>query len=287
MKFPSVTTKTAVITGCSTGIGLATAELFRQRGWRVIPTARKPQDLEMLSGRGFEPVELDIADAASTENAARMIRERLGDDGIGVLVNNAGFGQVGAMEDLSREMLTYQFEVNVIGMQHLTNLLLPEMRRQGFGRIINISSVLGRVSLPFLGIYSASKFAMEAMSDAMRVELRGSGIAVSIIEPGPITTAFGENAAARAMATLEARDTPHRAHYEREIKRREVTSLKKAPFALPPEAVARKILHAAESARPCRRYCVTFPAYVGSLMARFVPAALLDAIMSRQAKAGT
>jgi short-subunit dehydrogenase len=117
--------------------------------------------------------------------------------------------------------------------------------------------------------------------------LRGSGIAVSIIEPGPITTAFGENAAVRAMATLEAKDTPHRAHYEREIKRREVTSLKKAPFALPPEAVARKILRAAESPRPRRRYCVTLPAHFGSLMARIAPAALLDAIMSRQSQAGT
>lgn len=281
MKLPPVKTKTAVITGCSSGIGRAAAEQMRANGWRVIATARKPDDVSMLEKLGFEAVSLDMADDASVWHAAEKIKALLG-DGIGALVNNAGFGQVGAIEDLSRDMMNYQFQVNVIGMQHLTNLLLPAMRTQGYGRIINISSVLGRISMPYLGIYSASKFAMESMSDALRVELAGSGIGVIIIEPGPIKTAFGENASAHAGKTLNAATTPHRAFYERELVRRAQQRNKPEFMALPPEAVAKKILRAAEHPRPRRRYTVTVHARAGDLLARFAPAALLDAILARR-----
>ncbi len=280
MIFPPVSIKTAVVTGCSTGIGLASAEAFKARGWRVVATARKADDLAMLKHRGFQTVALDIADAASVSDAAAQLG-RLLPEGVGALVNNAGFGQVGAMEDLTRDMMNYQFQVNVIGLQHLTNLLLPGMRAQASGRIINISSVLGRITLPYLGIYSASKYALEAMSDALRVELRGSGIAVSIIEPGPIKTSFGENAARHAEKTIDPAATPHREHYRRELDRRANHT---EPFALPPESVAKKILHAAESRSPRRRYQVTIHAYAGALMARLAPAALIDWIMAGRAR---
>lgn len=281
MKVSNVNVKTAVVTGCSSGIGLATAGLLKSRGWRVIASARKPEDLAMLNGRGFETVEIDMANEDSVVRAAASIKSMLS-EGIGVVVNNAGFGQVGAIEDLSRDMMSYQFQVNVIGMQHLTNLLLPVMRAQGFGRIINISSVLGRITMPYLGIYAASKYAMESISDALRVELHGSGIGVIIIEPGPIKTAFGENAAGHAGKTLRPVSTAHFAFYQRELERRAKQTEKPEFMALPPEAVAEKILHAAVSSRPRRRYQVTVHAYAGALMARFAPPALIDWIMARR-----
>jgi short-subunit dehydrogenase len=281
MKFSPVNDLTAVVTGCSTGIGLATARLLRDRGWRVAATARRPADLERLRGEGFEPVDLDVADAASVERAARQILDLFGGR-IGALINNAGFGQVGAMEDLSREAITHQFAVNVVGLQDLTNRLIPAMRRQGFGRIVNISSVLGRVSLPFMGVYSASKYAVEAISDAMRVELAGSGIAVVLVEPGPIATAFRENVASRGQATLDPESVQHADYYARELKRRGEQNHRPDLFTLPPEAVAEKIRHAVESPHPKTRYKVTVAAYAGALMARLAPDWLIDAMMARQ-----
>ena len=284
MKVAPVTVKTVIVTGCSTGIGLATAHLLRERGWRVIATARKASDLERLRDDGFETAALDLADEASVNAAAEDLIGRL-PEGLGALVNNAGFGQVGAIEDLSRRLMAYQFEVNVIGLQHFTNRLLPVMRRGRAGRIVNISSVLGRVTLPYLGIYSASKYALEAISDALRVELRGTGIGVSIIEPGPITTAFGDNAARHARSTLEPATLHHRAYYEQELQRRAGATVRAESLALPPEAVARKILHALEHPRPRRRYQVTLPAYAGALLARLAPASLIDWIMAHRTKA--
>lgn len=281
MTFPDVKNRTAVVTGCSTGIGLATARLLKSNGWRVAATARKPEDVSRLRGEGLDAFLLDVADAASVDLASQQLLEHFRGQ-IGVLVNNAGFGQVGAMEDLSRAALEYQFAVNVIGLQDLTNRIIPVMRRQGFGRIVNISSVLGRVSLPFMGAYSASKYAIEAMSDAMRVELAGSGIAVVLVEPGPIATAFRENVANRGQATLDPGAVHHGDYYRREIKRRAEQNLRPDPFTQPPEAVAKKIRHAAESRHPKRRYKVTVPAYLGALMARFAPDWMIDAMMARQ-----
>lgn len=283
MTFPPVNVKTVVITGCSSGIGASAAHLLRERGWEVATTARKPEDLQRLANDGFHAVMLDTAQAESVAGAAGEI-SRLFRKGVGALVNNAGFGQVGAVEDLTREVLDYQFQVNVIGMQDLTNRLIPGMRNQGFGRIVNISSVLGRVSLPFMGCYAASKFAMEALSDAMRVELRRNGIAVSLVEPGPIVTNFRRNASSRGKTTLAGDHVAHRAYYDKELERRTSQNFKPEPFALGPEAVAEKILHAVTSARPKARYKVTLPAYAGALIARAAPTWLHDRIMARRAR---
>jgi NAD(P)-dependent dehydrogenase (short-subunit alcohol dehydrogenase family) len=281
MTFPAVEMKTAVVTGCSTGIGLATARLLKSNGWRVAATARNPEDVSRLRGEGLDAFLLDVADAASVDQASQQLLEHFRGQ-VGALVNNAGFGQVGAMEDLSRAALEYQFAVNVVGLQDFTNRFIPVMRRQGFGRIVNISSVLGRVSLPFMGSYSASKFAVEAMSDAMRVELAGSGIAVVLVEPGPIATAFRENAAHRGQATLDPDSVQHADYYQHELKRRAEQNRHPDPFTLPPEAVAHKIRHAVESPRPKTRYKVTVPAYLGAFMARFAPDWVIDAMMARQ-----
>jgi len=274
MKAPAVGEKTVMVTGCSSGIGEATAQLLRDRGWRVFPTARKEEDVAKLERQGFDAVRLDLAESASVQAAADDCLKRV-DGRLGALVNNAGFGQPGALEDVARDVLRYQFEVNVFGMQELTSRCIPAFREQGYGRIVNISSVVGRVSLPFFGAYSATKFAMEALSDAWRVELRGTGVAVSLVEPGPIATRFGDNSAGRAQATLNLNEGPYVDLYRHVIKEWKDKPIRD-PFTQPPLAVARKVWHAVGSNRPRTRYHVTVPAYVGALLSRVAPDRFID-----------
>ncbi len=280
MKYPQVKTRNALVTGCSSGIGLATARLLKQRGWQVIPTARKEADLEKLHAEGFTPIALDVADSASVQAAVKAVLERFGGQ-LGALVNNAGYGQPGAMEDLTREMMRAQFETNLFGLQELTNGFIQVFRRQGYGRIVNVSSVVGRVALPFMGIYSASKYAVQAVSDVMRVELDGSGIAVCLIEPGPIDTAFGVNAVREGEAKLDLKRSIFGSAYKQRFADdshapRTASDL----FRKPPKAVAGKILRCVESSRPAIRSQVTLPAYVGALMSCFAPAWLIDRILA-------
>lgn len=281
MRYPVVASKTVLVTGCSSGIGLAAARLLRERGWLVVPTARKPGDLERLRAEDFNPVRLDVADPASVRGAADEALRVFGGQ-IGGLVNNAGFGQPGAMEDLTREAMRYQFEVNVFGLQELTNRLLPAMRRQGWGRIVNVSSVLGRSSLPFMGIYAASKYAVEAMSDALRVELRGTGVSVSIVEPGPIATDFRKNSGDLARSQLPFVQSRFAERYRQRAEGTDPERKLSHAFTKPPEAVAAKILHALESPRPRIRYPVTLVAYAVPWLARLLPASVMDTIMARR-----
>lgn len=283
MKLPSLENRTVLVTGCSSGIGLATAELLRAKGWTVFPTARKPEDLKSLRVAGFDPVELDISSSESVAAATETVLERTGGQ-LGAVVNNAGFGMPGAIEDLTRDAMRYQFEVNLFGLQELTNQLIPVFRKQGFGRIVNVSSVVGRLALPFMGIYSASKFALEAVSDALRVELSQDGIGVSLVEPGPIRTRFSSNCAGQGEEKLDTDGSKFGGAYKQYFAKRRTGGVSEGRFRLPPEAVANKILHALESPRPKIRYCVTLPAYLGSWAARFVPVAMIDHVMVRHVK---
>ncbi len=282
MKYPTVNPRTVLITGCSTGIGAATALYLKERGWLVIPTARQEADLENLRRTGFEPIAMDMADADSVAQGAAEALARC-DQRLGAVVNNAGYGQSGALEDLSRDHLRRQFEVNVLGLQDLTNRLVPAMRTQGYGRVVHISSVVGQVSIPFLGAYSASKFAVEALADAQRVELRGSGIAVAVVEPGPIITEFRRTAARRAAATLDLDRSRNAALYRAELERRENHTRQPDFINKTPLDVAIKIAHALEADRPRRRYLITLPAYIGYFMRRVAPYALIDAVLARKA----
>ncbi len=275
-----VKTKTVLVTGCSSGIGLATAKLLRDSGWRVAPTARKAEDFEMLRAEGFEPVALDVTDSESIADAANEVLDRF-DGQLGALVNNAGFGITAAMEDCSREMLSSVFEVNVFGLQELTNRFIPIFRKQHYGRIVNISSVLGELSLPFAGAYSASKFAVEAISDALRRELFDSGVAVSIVQPGPIETKFSENLAHRTDEFEANRDSPFISFYKEMIEtRKNGTAGRTAErFIKQPDAVAKKVFQCLEKARPPRRVRVTVPAHFGTFAHHFFPAAWIDSFM--------
>ena len=240
----------------------------------MLATARKKQDVESLTAEGFDAFPLDVADPASVIEGVRAALERTG-GALGALVNNAGFGQPGALEDVSREALRAQFEVNVLGLHDLTNRVLPAMIRAGSGRIVQISSVLGRVTIPMMGAYCATKHAVESLADAQRVELRGTGIGVHLVEPGPIHTAFRNNALAVGQQTLS---TKSRFSLPDLAKRSDGSGF----FARQPEAVARKVAHALESRWPRRRYPVTVPAHAAPFLKAGLPAWIFDRLVSRR-----
>jgi NAD(P)-dependent dehydrogenase (short-subunit alcohol dehydrogenase family) len=268
--------RSVLITGCSSGIGRCLAQGLSRRGFHVIATARKAADVDALHREGLDSLPLDLQDSASIRSAVDSALQRSGGALYG-LVNNGAYGQPGAVEDLTREVLREQFETNLFGTQELTNAVLPNMRAQGEGRIIQISSILGLVALAYRGAYSASKFALEALSDTMRLELRGSGIHVSLVEPGPIVSHFRENALTAFRANIDLEHSAHRGLYHAVLNRLE-GSAGRMPFTLPPEAVLKRVIHALESDRPKIRYPVTTPTYAFGFLRRLLPARWLDGI---------
>lgn len=271
--------KTILITGASSGIGLAAAKRMKARGWRVFATARRPADLDMLKGEcGVEPVALELADSASTAACADNVLART-DGKLDALFNNGAYGQVGAVEDVTADVLRRQIEVNLIGTHDLTRRFIPAMRANRFGRIVQCSSVLGFVAGPYRGAYCASKFALEALSDSMRLELAGSGIHVSLIEPGPIRSRFIETALANFRRTIDLEGSVHAETYARRLQSMEAGG--KQRFKLEPEAVADKLVHAVESARPRLRYYVTKPTYMAAALKRVMPMRTLDRFLAR------
>ncbi len=274
--------KTILVTGCSSGIGLCCAQQLKRHGYQVFASARKTEDVEQLQAQGFETVQLDLADSRSIMLAVEQVLEKTGGQ-LYALFNNAAYGQPGAVEDLSREVLLEQFETNVFGTQELTNLIIPVMRQQGYGRIIYNGSVLGIIALPFRGAYNASKYALEGLTDTLRLELYGSGIEVSIIEPGPVTSKFRKNAFLKYQENINKEQSFFKTSYEGME-----TRLKKqgpaAPFTLPPEAVFKKLQHALESKRPKAHYYVTFPTYLFGTLKRILPARGLDWVLRKVSK---
>jgi NAD(P)-dependent dehydrogenase (short-subunit alcohol dehydrogenase family) len=274
-----MTKKSVLITGCSSGIGLSVAEGLKDRGYRVFATARQAIDAERLAAAGFESRQLDLADPASIQTAMDDILDRTGNT-LDALFNNGAYGQPGAVEDLSREVLRQQFETNLFGWHELTNLVIPVMRRQGHGRIIQNSSVLGFVALRYRGAYNASKFALEGLTDTLRLELAGSGIHISLIEPGPIASRFRENAFKAYQRNIKPEGSPHQDMY-RQMEQRLTTQGPAVPFTLPPEAVLKKVIHALESNRPRARYYVTFPTYLFGFLKRVLSGRLLDKVLNK------
>lgn len=271
--------KTIFITGCSTGIGYTTAVELKKRGHRVICSARKQADVLRLQAEGLETLQLDLADSGSIQQAVKQLMV-LVDGKIDGLFNNAAFGQPGAVEDLSREVLRNQFETNVFGTHELTNLIIPIMRQQGHGRIIYNSSVLGFVAMRYRGAYNASKFALEGLVDTLRIELHGTNIKLSLVEPGPIESHFRKNAYALFKANIDIASSAHIDTYQAMENR-----LKKegpaVPFTLPATAVAEKVIHALESGKPKIRYYVTVPTYLFAYLKRLLPMAWLDFLLRK------
>ena len=274
--------KVALFTGCSSGIGLHCAQALQRRGrWRIFASARSAADVDRLRDSGLTALPLDLNDSDSIRSAVTEITRQT-DGRLDALFNNGAYGQPGAVEDLSRRALREQFETNVFGTQELTNTVLPIMRRQGSGRIIQNSSVLGFVALRYRGAYNASKYALEGLSDTLRLELAGSGIHVCLIEPGPITSDFRKNANKKFHQHFDAETISASVHAD--YYRSQLTDKKdnKPPaFTLGPEAVERALLHALESDRPKLRYRVTVPTHIFWWGKRLLPTRLLDSVLRR------
>jgi short-subunit dehydrogenase len=268
-----------LITGCSSGIGMCVARGLKARGYPVIASARQRKDVEQLRTEGFDAIQLDLADSNSIADAVKQTLT-LTQGTLYALFNNGAYGQPGAVEDLRREVLRAQFETNLFGTVELTNKIIPTMRRQGYGRIIQHSSVLGLVTLPYRGAYNASKFALEGISDTLRLELSGTGIHVSLIDTGPVESRFRANAFAAYQQFIDAEHSAHHDTY-RKMERRLTKQGPAAPFTLPPEAVLKKVIHCLESPRPRARYYVTVPTYLFGTLRRLLSTRGLDRILLR------
>ncbi|NJM29563.1 MAG: SDR family oxidoreductase [Rhizobiales bacterium] len=270
--------KSILITGCSSGIGETCALGLKARGWRVFATARKPADIGRLGAQGLETFYLDYAEPASVDACVAEVAKRA-DGKLGALFNNGAYGQPGAVEDLSREVLEAQFAANVFGWHQLTRACLPLMRLNGGGRIVQNSSVLGLVAMKWRGAYNASKFAIEALSDTMRLELKGTGIHVILIEPGPIASRFTE----RALEAFNRNIDAERSHYKEAYanQRARLGRGGSNRFKLPADAVLAKLVKALESPRPKARYFVTTPTYMMAAARRILPLFLLDPLLDK------
>lgn len=277
-----MTQKNILITGCSSGIGLDVARGLQAQGWRVFATARRAEDVASLQAQGFiDALQLNVDDSHSIRTALDEVLQRTGGT-LHALFNNAGYGQPGAVEDISRQAMRQQFETNLFGAWELMNAVLPVMRRQGHGRILFNSSVLGFAAMKYRGAYNASKYAMEGLCDTLRLELAGSGIFVSLIEPGPIESRFRPNALQKFLQNVDIQGSVHHDSYEKQLQR-----LKKeghaAPFTLPGSAVLAKVEQALAAARPAARYRVTTPTHVFWYLKRLLPTRWLDWVLNKAA----
>ncbi|MEQ6918200.1 SDR family oxidoreductase [Halomonas aquatica] len=276
---PDSSSRSVLVTGASSGIGHAAAHALARRGWRVFATARREEDLVRLRDEGLSTVPLDLDDSDSIAACLAAVLEAT-DGRLDALFNNAAYGQPGAVEDLSREVLRAQLETNLLGTHELTCRVLPVMRRQGAGRIVQNSSVLGLAAMPYRGAYVCSKFALEGLTDTLRQELTGSGIHVSLIEPGPITSRFRENAYRAFKANIDTANSAHADTY-RTVEARLASDDGGGRFTLGAEAVVDKLVHALESPRPRARYYVTLPTHLFGTLKRLLGTRMLDRVLLR------
>ena len=272
--------KTILITGCSSGIGYHCAHAMKKRGWRVYATVRSERDLQRLQSEGLSVLLLDYTDQNSIAKCVHDVLAQT-DDRLDALFNNGAYGQSGALEDLSVDALRAQFEANVFGWHELTRLLIPSMRRNGSGRIVQCSSVLGFISMKYRGAYSASKHAVEALSDTMGMELMGSGVHVSLIEPGPIESRFVEHSMEAFHREIDAESSPHKEIYAKRLARMKRGGASR--FKLGPDAVQKRLVHALESPSPRPRYYVTTPTYVMGFLKRVLSHRALSRFLAKRA----
>lgn len=266
-----------VVTGCSSGIGAYCARALKSDGWRVFATVRKAEDLSGLEADGIEAFLMDYARTETISELVGTVLERSGGR-IDALFNNGAYGQPGAIEDLSTAALRAQFEANFFGWHELTRQVIPAMRKRGEGRIVQCSSILGVVPYRYRGAYTASKFALEGLSITLRMELQGSGIHVSLIEPGPIATRFTANALAKIKEHIDIENSPHAADYARQLARLEGSGPPNR-HKLGPDAVYSVLKHALNSKNPRPHYPVTTPAKQGMVLKRLLPADLFYRLM--------
>lgn len=271
--------RSILVTGCSSGIGLDAAQGLRARGWRVFASCRQEADCARLRGMGFDSPRIDYADPESVASGLAATLEATGGR-LDALFNNGAHALPGAVEDLPREALAAIFETNLFGWHDLTRRAIPAMRAQGHGRIVMCSSVLGLVPMKWRGAYVATKYALEGLTDVLRIEMRGTGIHVALIEPGPVTSRIRVNAIPHFERWIDWKASARAAEYEGLLHR---LYAERGPdaFELPPSAVTRRLVHAVEHPRPRARYHVTTPTRVMAALRRVLPTPALDWIIAR------
>jgi len=270
--------RTIIVTGTSSGIGAYCARALKAEGWRVFATARKAEDIAALEADGLEAFYLDYREP---ESIAKLVEDVLARTGgrLDALFNNGGYSQPGAVEDISVAALREQFEANFFGWHDLTTRIVPVMRAQGHGRIVHCSSIMGLAPFKYRGPYAASKHAVEGLMLCLRSELLGSGIHVSLIEPGPIKSKIATNALVWFLKNVDHENSVHKAAYQEQLDRLNaggsVSRMKPGP-----EAVHAVLRHALLSSRPRPHYVVTLPAKMGAAMRRLLPAAMFYRILA-------
>ena len=272
--------KSILITGCSSGIGYAAAVGLRDAGWRVFASCRKATDCARLQAEGFDSPLIDYADTTSIAAGLADVLKATGGT-LDALFNNGAYGTPGAMEDLPTDALRAIFEANVFGWHELTRAVIPVMRAQGHGRIVQCSSVLGFVALRWRGAYTSTKFALEALTDTLRLEMRDTPIHVILIEPGPVTSRIRANSIPHFERWIDWEASPRIAQYRDKLRKRLYEDTGPDPFELPPQAVVNKLKHALEAPRPRPRYFVTTPTYIMATLRRILPTRALDWVLSR------
>lgn len=274
-------TKSILITGCSSGIGYDAAVTLRARGWRVFASCRQETDCARLRALGFDSPQIDYTDTASIDAGAQAVLDETGGR-LDALFNNGAHQLNGLVEDLPTDGLRALFEADFFGWHHLTRQIIPVMRAQGHGRIVQCSSTLGLTYYRYRGAYGAAKHALEALTDTMRLELRGSGIEVCLLEPGPITTDFRIKGRPWFEHYIDWKASAQKDAYEASlVPRMYAENAPKDRFELPPSAVTRKLIHALESRRPAPRYYITTATYIAALLGRILPTRAIDSIMAR------
>jgi len=268
-----------LITGCSTGIGLETALILKNNGFKVYSSARKDEDVTKLQNLGFETFKIDVRNKEDIINALTTILEN--DKKLDAVFNNAGFGQPGAVEDISTEVLKEQFETNVFGLHEVTIQAMKIFRKQGFGKIIQHSSVLGIISLKFRGSYNASKYAIEGLNDTLRQEVMGSNIFISTINTGPVTSEFRTNALKKFNENVDIKNSYFNKVYTEELKKRLESKEDKTPFNLPASSVANVVFDIMNSSKPRPRYYVTKATYLLGFFKRILSTSIMDKILSK------
>jgi NAD(P)-dependent dehydrogenase (short-subunit alcohol dehydrogenase family) len=278
---PANKLRTIIVTGASSGIGAHCARALKRDGWRVFATARRAEDISALRAEGIEAFPLDYSDPSSIESLVADVLELTGGR-LDALYNNGAHAQAGAVEDLPVEALRDQFEANFFGWHDLTRRIVPVMRAQGRGRIVHCSSILGLVPVKYRGAYVASKHALEGLMLCMRAELEGSGLHVSLIEPGPIESKLPSNGLAWFERYIDVEASPHRDDYQAQLARLRQGGVR-SRMKLGPEAVYEVLKHALEHPRPKPHYPVTTPAKVGVILKRVLPATLFYRFLASRA----
>lgn len=267
--------RSVLITGCSSGIGYDAAHGLSKAGWRVFATCRKPEDVDRLSNEGLEALQLDVTDDASMDDALAEILSRTGGS-LNALINNAAYGIPGAVEDIPTEAFREIFETNLFGLHSLTRKIIPVMRKQGCGRIVNVGSVLGYVVFKWRAAYVATKYALEGYTDTLRLEMKDTSIKIILVDPGPITSRIRQNSVPHFEKHINWSASPRAEQYRNSLLKRLYEDRGPDPFQLPASAVTTKLIIALDAKNPAPKMYVTTPAYMMNILRRVLPTRALD-----------